>query len=278
MGNAAPPTDIPAQSDGARTESRLPTGGVLEELSSALSSAGAMRSKFLDLISIEARRAGLALMWLIAWGLVAAVCIVGARLGSMAALAMWAVSLGFSPIAAVIAVAVINFVACAVLIYVCIGMSRDLLFCPQPGGKWRVSPPQATRAMMQAPTLAAIYAAELRFAQSKRETPATACAACGLHPERPSRGLLRWPWRAGAAGLFGFLIARRPQLRTTSSSIGVAAAAIAFIAGLVRAFIVRYGMQHLSAVLQQLWATRQKRVARVELEPRNVSPFRTDSL
>lgn len=117
-----------AQGDGARDEARPPAAGVLAELSSALASARAALSSFLDLVSLEARRAGLALMWLVVWGFVAAICIVGAWLGLMAAVAMWAVSLGFPPIAAVIAVALINLVAAALLIYVCIGISRDLLF------------------------------------------------------------------------------------------------------------------------------------------------------
>ena len=70
--------------------------------------------------------------------------IVLAWLGLMAALAMWAVSFGLPPIAAVIAVIVINLVAGAVLIYVCIGMSRDLLFYAtrrQVAGKCPVKPP-----------------------------------------------------------------------------------------------------------------------------------------
>ena len=143
-GGTAPTADAPAQSDAVRAETRLPITGVLDELSSALASARAAVSNFLDLISLEARRAGLALMWMVAWGVVAAICIVAAWLGVMAALAMWAVSLGFPAIAAVIAVAMINLVAGAVLIYVCIGMSRDLLFSAirrQVAGKWPVKPP-----------------------------------------------------------------------------------------------------------------------------------------
>lgn len=127
-GNAAPSADAPAQSDGVHAGARLPAAGVLDELSSALAWVRAAVSNFLDLLSLEARRAGLALMWMVVWAVVAAICIVGAWLGLMAALAMWAVSLGFPPIAAVIAVAVINLVAGAVLICVCIGASRDLLF------------------------------------------------------------------------------------------------------------------------------------------------------
>lgn len=131
-GGAAPSAEggmMPAaQSDGARAETRQPAAGVLDELSGALGSARAALLNFLDLMSLEARRAGLALMWMVAWGFVAAICIVGAWLGLLAAVAMWAVSLGFSPIATAIAFAAINLAAAAVLIYVCIGMSGDLLF------------------------------------------------------------------------------------------------------------------------------------------------------
>jgi len=117
-----------AQSDGVRAETRQPAVGVLDELSGALASARAALLNFLDLMSLEARRAGLALMWMVAWGFVAAICIVGAWLGLLAAVAMWAVSLGFPPIAAAITFAAINLAAGSVLIYVCIGMSSDLLF------------------------------------------------------------------------------------------------------------------------------------------------------
>ena len=143
-GGAAPAADDPAQSPGARAERPLPTAGVLDELSGAFASARAALSGFLDLMSLEARRAGLTVMWMVIGGVVAAICIVGAWVGLMAALAMWAVSFGFPPIAAVIAVAVINLAAGAVLIYVCIGMSRDLLFSAtrrQVAGRSPVTPP-----------------------------------------------------------------------------------------------------------------------------------------
>ena len=133
-----------AQSGEGGAETTSPAPGVLDELSSALASGRAVLSNFLDLLSLEARRAGLALMWMVAWGVVGAICLVAAWLGLMAALAMWAVSLGVPPIAAVIAVAVINCVAGAVLIYLCIGMSRDLLFSAtrrQVAGRLPVEPP-----------------------------------------------------------------------------------------------------------------------------------------
>jgi hypothetical protein len=112
----------------AGDEARPPTAGVLEELTATLASARAALTHFLSLVSLEARRAGLALVWMIALGLGAAICAVAAWLGVMAALAMWIVSLGLPPVAAVLLLAVLNLAACAVLALGCIRMSRDLLF------------------------------------------------------------------------------------------------------------------------------------------------------
>lgn len=126
---AAPVTDAPAQNGEHRAETaRLPASGLFDELSSAYASARATFSGFLELLSLEARRAGLALMWMVVWGLVAAICIGAAWLGVLAALVMWAVSAGMAPIAAVVIVAGVNLIVGALLIYVCTGISRDLLF------------------------------------------------------------------------------------------------------------------------------------------------------
>jgi hypothetical protein len=124
--------------DGSR-----PSGGVLGELSSALASGRMALSSMLELISLEARRASIALLWMVALGVIAAICIVAAWLGLMAALAMGVVSLGLAPVASVILVALINLVAGAILIKVSIGMSRDLLFSAtrrQVAGKAPVPP------------------------------------------------------------------------------------------------------------------------------------------
>lgn len=117
-----------APGDGVRAGTGPPTPGVIDELSSAFSSARAALAGFLELMSLEARRAVLALVWMATCGFIAAVCMVAAWLGLMAVVAMWAVSLGLPAIVAVIAVAAINLVAGAVLIRVCIGLSEDLRF------------------------------------------------------------------------------------------------------------------------------------------------------
>jgi hypothetical protein len=127
QGGAAPLHNASAAGQGMG-EPAAPTAGVLGELSSTLASARAAISRFLDLISLETRRAGLALVWMVACGLGVVLCAAAAWLGLMTALSMWAVSLGCPPVAAVMAVVVINVAAGAVLIYACIGLSRDLLF------------------------------------------------------------------------------------------------------------------------------------------------------
>ena len=83
---------------------------------------------FLELAALEARRAGLTLVSMVALGLFAAICMTGAWVSVMFALAMWAVSCGFRPISVAIVIAVSNLLAGAGLAYVCVGMSRALLF------------------------------------------------------------------------------------------------------------------------------------------------------
>lgn len=102
--------------------------GIIDEVSGVFASARAALADFLDLLSLEARRAGLSLMWMVACGVVAAVCIVSAWLGLMAALVIVAVSLGCPLLVAVLAVVLINGAAGGVLIYRGMGMSHGLLF------------------------------------------------------------------------------------------------------------------------------------------------------
>ena len=116
--------------------------------------------------------------------------------------------------------------------------------------------------MGTSPTLAAIYAAELRVAQSNgntRDSLRRVRVAFRATLARPSTLALV----AGAAGLFGFWLARRPQPQATSPSDGATVAPTTSVAGLVLAFIVRYAMQRLPFILRQVWAARQKRATRV---------------
>jgi hypothetical protein len=106
----------------------LPHHGVLEGLFDTFASARRVISDFLELLSLECRRAGIALVWMVGCGVVAAILFVTAWLGAMAALALWAVSLGIPWTTAVAAIAVANLLAAAIVTYVCTRMSRELLF------------------------------------------------------------------------------------------------------------------------------------------------------
>lgn len=104
------------------------TEGMFDELSQAFAFAREALADFLELVSLEGRRAGLGLVWMFVGGLVAAIFIVTAWAGLMAALAMYVVSVGMLPIAAAIMVAAVNLIAGAGILYGCIGLSRRLLF------------------------------------------------------------------------------------------------------------------------------------------------------
>lgn len=102
--------------------------GVLGEVSNVFSAARRTVSGFFELIALEARRAGLALAWIVGLGFGAAILVVSAWMGIVAALALWAVSLGLSPILAVLLLVVLNLAGAAAAIFVCIRMSKDLMF------------------------------------------------------------------------------------------------------------------------------------------------------
>ena len=87
-----------------------------------------MLSNLLDRFALEARRAGLALVLMIACGAIGALLLVAAWLGLMAALALWAVAAGVSWQAALAAVALANLAVAAALLWLCSRVSRGLLF------------------------------------------------------------------------------------------------------------------------------------------------------
>jgi hypothetical protein len=108
--------------------SQAPPPKVFDEPSSVLTSVRETLSGILDLFSLEARRAGLALVGMIVAGLAAVLCIATGWLWLMSALAMFAVALGLVPVAAVLLTAAISLATGAALILWCIGASRNLLF------------------------------------------------------------------------------------------------------------------------------------------------------
>lgn len=102
--------------------------GIVAELSGAFAGARGLLSNLLDLFGLEARRAGLMLVLMLACGVIGAVLIVAAWLGLLAALVLWAVSRGVEWQSALGAVAFANAAAAASLFWFCARVSRDLTF------------------------------------------------------------------------------------------------------------------------------------------------------
>lgn len=101
---------------------------MVEELSGVFASARGLLSNLLDLFTLEARRAGLTLVLMLACGAIGAILVVAAWLGFMAALTLWAVSHGSSWEAALAIVAFANLAVAAALFWLCARVSRRLLF------------------------------------------------------------------------------------------------------------------------------------------------------
>lgn len=102
--------------------------GIGAQLSGAFASAHGLLSSILDLFTLEARRAGLTLVLMLACGAIGAILVVAAWLGLMAALVLWAVAAGISWHAALAAAVFANLAAAAALFGLCARASRDLLF------------------------------------------------------------------------------------------------------------------------------------------------------
>jgi hypothetical protein len=102
--------------------------GVPGELSKVLDSARAGFANLLRLASLEARRASLALLWMLVLGLLTVVLLAAAWAGLMAVLVLWAMSVGAPALGAAVIVAAANLLAALLLIRGCVGLSRDLLF------------------------------------------------------------------------------------------------------------------------------------------------------
>src|SRR5688572_11265713 len=144
-GGSGPPGSA-AEPGTAAAGPAAPPVSFLDELATAVASARAVVSNFLDLAALEGRRAALSLIWMVALGLGAMVLSVTAWAGFMSALVLGAVALGVPWLVAVLVVSIVNLLAAGGAIYVCIGMSRDLLFSAtrrQVAGKPAQPPPQS---------------------------------------------------------------------------------------------------------------------------------------
>lgn len=97
-------------------------------IAALLAAARTTVSQFLDLVSLEARRAGLSLAWMVMWAIVAALCLVTAWIGVMAALTLWGLSCGIHPILMLLGLVAANMLACGAALAACARLSSGLLF------------------------------------------------------------------------------------------------------------------------------------------------------
>ena len=114
------------QALGSDTQSKSPS--ISGELVNTIAAIRRVISDFLELATLEARRAGISLMWLVACGAIVAILVVTAWLSLVGAVAIWAVSYGISWTAVFLVIASVNLLAAALALSICVSMSRDLLF------------------------------------------------------------------------------------------------------------------------------------------------------
>lgn len=129
--------------------------------------------------------------------------------------------------------------------------------------------------MMHAPTPAAIRAAEMRVARSSDDTRESLRRAGSRARTAWRSAAPRVRWTLVAAGaLLGIWIARRRRGKV-SASPRAAAVATTSTAGILFGSALRYAMQRLPVVLQQLWAARSADAARERATVRADTPKRT---
>jgi hypothetical protein len=107
--------------------------------------------------------------------------------------------------------------------------------------------------MKHALTRSAIFTAERRLEQSRRDTVESFCrlrSALRSRLARPSSLALA----VGLAALIGVWLVRRNKPSTTRAGNGTSTS----IAGLAIAFLIRFGWRRFSGFLRDSWASRQK--------------------
>jgi hypothetical protein len=102
--------------------------GVTAELSGFLAGARGLLSNWVDLVTLEARHAGLTLVLMVACAVLGALLVAGAWIGLTAVAALWAMQHGMTWEAVFGAAAAANLALAAALFWLCVRLSRDLLF------------------------------------------------------------------------------------------------------------------------------------------------------
>ncbi len=122
LGGAVPPSGVPDPAAAAEKSARL-----TDAINAVYSSARQTAADLFALVSLELHRAGVTFMWMLAWSTFGVLLVVTAWLGLMAGVALWLISLGLSAAPVVIGIAMVNLLGGALIFYLCIRASRDLM-------------------------------------------------------------------------------------------------------------------------------------------------------
>ena len=111
---------------------------------------------------------------------------------------------------------------------------------------------------MQIPNLAEIQSAELKFVQSRRDVHIRFLRARTALRNTAARPVTLAAI-AAAAGLVGYWLTRRKSVRPEKDSAAATTGVFASAVSLAMTFLVRYAIQHLPFIVQQVRAMKQSR-------------------
>ncbi|MEO8441968.1 MAG: hypothetical protein ABI547_05735, partial [Betaproteobacteria bacterium] len=121
-GDEVPPSGIPDPAAPPPQGARLS-----DAINAVYASVRQTAADFFELFTLEMHRAGVTFMWMLAWSTVGVLLMVTAWLGLMAGLALWLISLGMSPAAVVIGIAMASLLGGVLIFSSCMRASSDLL-------------------------------------------------------------------------------------------------------------------------------------------------------
>lgn len=111
---------------GGSSGAGIPRASVGDSISAILTSAKQALSDLFELIALEVKRAGLTLMWMLVWGVVALLMGVTAWFGLMVAIVLGLVAVNVPDVVAVLIVVALNLVGAGAIAFWCKSATRDL--------------------------------------------------------------------------------------------------------------------------------------------------------
>lgn len=102
--------------------------GLLASVGGVWGDVRSIASSHLQLAALEAQRAGQSLAWLLAYGILTGVLILGAWVSAVAALVLWLVAVGMAASGALLLASLLNIIAAGVVVMAMHRRTRDLGF------------------------------------------------------------------------------------------------------------------------------------------------------